>query len=163
MEIKFSSTDTELSLDKLSKLKIISFDDYGKGLQSNINFPSGSHEIRVVLGRSDGFQSISDFFLHISSIQFARCTHFDLPNDFVSRIYSFQSLKKEELDKNIDAYIEGFFEHLYPISITLNLWKLSLNIESYIEGYKLETQGTEQVIICKTSDYYLYFISQSID
>jgi hypothetical protein len=163
MEKRISLDSKGLSLDKLSKIKIISFDDYGKGLHSNIDFPSGAHEIRVILGRDDNFINVKDFFLHISCIPFARCTHFDFPSDFEDRKYTFQTLSKKEIDKYVNSYIEGFFEHLYPISITLDLWKLSLNIKDFEEGYKLETQGTEQVLICKTTEYYLYFISQSID
>lgn len=163
MNIRFDQSGSKLSFEKLSKIKIISLDDYGKGLQYNLDLPSGAHEIRVIHGSRDCFISIDDFFLHISSIPYARCAHFNLPSDFDDRNYVFELLNKEEIDKYLSAYIDGFFDHLYPISGTSNLWKLKLNIENFLEGYKLITLGTEQVLLCKTDDYYIYFVSQSID
>lgn len=163
MKVKFSTAHQSLSIDKLSQIKIISFDDYGKDYQSNINFPPGAHEIKVILGRSDTFSSIIDFFIHVSSIPYARFTSYELPSVFYDKQFIFDALNKDEINKYISAYFDGFFEGLYPISSTLNLWNVSLSVEQFKEGYKVQAQGSEQILIIRTEEYFLYFVSEAIN
>ncbi len=164
MKIEFGSYIKYLSIGKLSKLMFITIDDYGKQFQNKINFPSGgAHEMIVIHGREDDFENIGDFLIHMSSIRYAKFTHFELPNDFEIQVRNLKPLSKIELDIHLKAYSKGFFEILFPIAINLNLWSLSFNIEDFIEGYKVEAQGTGQYIICHTSKYYLYFTYISIN
>ena len=163
MKIEFCNLEEALDINNLSQLKIISLEDYGKNYQDKIDFQPGAHQIEVILAREDSFNSISDFFIHVISMPYANRVTFNLPIDFYNKSYSLFKMRSDQFILYIDSYFEGFFEHLYPILPNLDLWKIQLNIEDYQEGYKIEMLGTEQVLICRTLAYYMYFISQSID
>lgn len=163
MKIEFCSAKKFLDINNLSQLKIISIEDYGKNYQDKIDFPPGAHQIEVVLAREDGFNSISDFLIHVMSMQYANRVSFNLPSDFYDRSYSLSQMSPYQFKLYVDSYFEGFFGNLYTISPNLNLWQVEMNFDDYKEGYKIEMSGTEQVLMCRTSIYYMYFISQSID
>lgn len=163
MKVEFYDIKECLDINKLSRLKIISLEDYGRDYQEKIDFQPGAHQIEVILAKEGSFISISDFLIHVMSMQYANKVNFDLPADFYYRSYSLSEMSSSQFQLYVDSYFEGFFEHLYPISPNLNLWKVQMNINNYQEGYKIEMAGTEQVLICRTSLYYMYLVSQSID
>jgi len=163
MEVKFSDVKKSLDIRNLGRLKIITIEDYGKRYQDKIAFPPGAHHIEVILAREDDFSSISDFLIHVMSMRHANRINFNLPIDFFNQTYFLTKLSSDQFNLYVDSYFDGFFVDMPPISPNLDLWKVKLNINDYREGFKIEMSGTAQVLVCRTSIYYMHFVSQSID
>lgn len=164
MKISFDGfAKTGPLIDKLSKIKVLTLDDYGKAYQPYITFLSTALELRIFHGNTSNFESIVDFIMHIFSIPYARGNHFELTVDFFEQELNLESLDLQEFLKYINSSVESFFEGMYLISGGGDIWKLSLNIKGFIEGYKIVTVGSDQIFVCRTSEYYLYFSSQSIN
>ena len=164
MKVSFDGFANKWSIiDKLSKIKIITIDDYGRIYQPYVKFSRSALELRAFHGNTSDFESIIDFIMHILSIPFARGSHFELKADFYEQELDLEPLDLQEFLKYMDSSIESFFEGMYPIIGGMKIWKLSLNIQEFIEGYKIESMGSEQIFVCHTSKYYLYYSSQSIN
>lgn len=163
MKVNFCDLEKSLDIRNLSKFKIISIEDFGKYYQNNIDFPSGAHQIEVILARIDDFKSISDFLIHVRSIGYANRVSFNFTTDFFDQSFLLTEMDSDQFALYLDSYFEGFFEHLSPISPDLTMWKVQLKAKNYLEGYKIELPGTAQILICRTASYYMYFTFQSID
>jgi hypothetical protein len=162
MEIKYGNLKDSLSIKNLENLKVITLEDFGRDYQNNIHFPPGANQIEIILGSADSFSSIPEFLMHIFSIRYANGIEFNLPHNFFDRTDLLTEMDYEQFKLHIDAYFEGFFDHLYSIDVNLNFLKIQFNTNGYQEGYKISVPGTGQVLVCRTSIYYMHFISIAI-
>ena len=113
MEIKFAEFENQISLDKIRALKFTIINNFKQQFLELLDFPAGARELSIIVGRSDMFESISDFVVHCISIQFANWTKFNFPNDYFSKAINIKEMNGSAFLSSVNHYLHEYFNDYY--------------------------------------------------
>lgn len=146
----------KLDIQKLSKLNFSLIKNYDVGYQ--IHHSPGAMEMMTIVVSVKLFDSIWEFLTHVLALRYARYVSFDLPSNFLEEDIEIVEFDVNEFKKYLFGYIESYMD------LTDNfIWKIQLNVDNYIIGYRISPERTGLFLICETSEFYIAYFYTSID
>jgi hypothetical protein len=154
--MKITLNKSKLNILNTKRINIIQHRNFRTDIK--FNFPSGAIELMTHESNKKYFDNIFDFYMHIIAMPFSNFTDYDLPDNFFESPHEFEALTKEDFQYQVNGYFDSFSDLAED-----NLWCNGLNLETYIEGFKIIGNTTGLFLIGAVSNSYFSFIYQSID
>lgn len=156
MKIELNKYIKDIDIDKAKRVICLTFKNYRPDL--NIDFLPGAIEVNSFQASKRFFQNIQEFYVLVKTMPYINITEINVPAHLSNTELVFEPIGQEKFEYYINGYLESFRD----LSEDL-FWNCDIKTKGFKSGYKLETNGSELILIGEFEENYFSFIYQSID